>query len=516
MLLQQPHVIFNCLGALLPTKDLVRLTMTHPSLKKFFDENEHIWKNLMSENLWTERRFFRFQDDVKFLLNNSPKTHSRTISINQENLRYLTYSNDGTMTAIFANGCHLWIFRDNIELLHVYLSKKRMWSKVLTVSFSPDDKHLLVTGIVNPLFGGSNTRETLIYRIGEERVSLKSWVILEHQMLAAWYDNSNIIYMNNEGNPDMMRLFISSIDNSADIMVYPILTFNKRITKIMVAQHVSPRTRKIVQIADQATMEGKTLTEKLFEIGAASGVDISNMSELKTILDQNDECMPCYRLHAHHDAVTSSECTCECHHNTDKLLIFHGNDDKVHAKVITEKMLENAKEAWRCRGENEHPDHIRLFFPLFACTDFDSIDYTFNIEWSLNSNSACFSPDHRYLYITGTRQQQVQNRFTEIKPTCVDLETMTIRKIPDFSAVAWVAFSYDVRITANNDFVALFSNNSVIIWSAFHQGKPVDILALDGMISSVSLHPMENSLFVTNERLLYKLQSPEIVRNLSR
>lgn len=49
-----------------------------------------------------------------------------------------------------------------------------------------------------------------------------------------------------------MRLYMSDIDNQADIIIYPILSFNIRVTKILVAQHVSPRTRKIVQIANEA------------------------------------------------------------------------------------------------------------------------------------------------------------------------------------------------------------------------------------------------------------------------
>lgn len=46
-------------------------------------------------------------------------------------------------------------------------------------------------------------------------------------------------------------------------------------------------------------------------------------------------------------------------------------------------------------------------------------------------------------------------KYLQIKPTCIDLETMTIHNIPDFEAKDWVGYEYDVRITANRDYLAV-------------------------------------------------------------
>lgn len=104
--------------------------------------------------------------EFKSIFNNAPITHVETNSFNDKVVRYITYSHDGSMMAAFGNGCRLWIFRGETEIYHEYLSATRKWDKVMTVEFSPDDKHLLVTGHNDPFFNPGNGRKSLIFKIG--------------------------------------------------------------------------------------------------------------------------------------------------------------------------------------------------------------------------------------------------------------------------------------------------------------------------------------------------------------
>lgn len=485
--------------------------MVSTSLKEFYNK-ESYWQRLMAKQLWLDRRFFRYQDDVLFLMNNAPNLLQETFEYGKKIIRSATFSQDGSMLAVIGNGCRLWVYREEEEILYVHLRDKRGWSKVLSVEFSPDDNHLLVVGFTEEILAMRRKNEACVYQLTDQ-VCLHSFNILDQGMFSTWFDDRHILYTANNGIRDKMRIFISSIDMASEIMIFPILTFDTRVTKILVAQHVSPRTRKITQIADQAQEEGKTLHQKLFEIGLESGVDVNNMHELRAILDQESQCMPCYRLHSHHDAVSQRECKCDCHHNTDKLLVFHGNDDRVHVKVITNRIIERAKQAWRQRGEVEDdPDQIRLFFPLFHCTSFDTVDHVFRTQFSLLKSSMCFSPDHRYLYVTGTRQApKPREPIMEVKPTCLDLESMTIKNLPDFSIHPWVEYDYPIRITANNDFVSIFTGKTVLMWSVHHRGNPVAVLSqFSWPVSSVSMHPRKNQLVATCQTDLLYFQSPEM------
>ncbi|UMM38931.1 hypothetical protein L5515_016194 [Caenorhabditis briggsae] len=510
MLLKLTDVVLDKLGKTLPAKDLLSLSLVQSSLNEFFDK-EVYWQRLMTKHLWIDRKMFRSKDDILFLLNNTPSCPQETFDYGEKILRFATFSNDGSMLAVIGNECRLWVYREEEEILFVQLHEKRRWNKVLSVAFSPDDNHILIVGFMEEILAMRRKNEACVYELGEDHARLHSFNYLDQGMLSTWLDNKHILYMSNNGMRDRMRIFISSIDISSEIMIFPILTFNTRVTKILVAQHVSPRTRKITQIADQAQEEGKTLSQKLFEIGLESGVDVNNMQELRAILDQESQCMPCYRLHSHHDAVSQRNCSCQCHHNTDKLLIFHGNDDRLHIKVITHRLLERAKQAWRQRGDvEEDADQNRLFSPLLHCTSFDTVDHVFRTGFSLLKSSMCFSPDHRYLYVTGTREaEKPKDPIMEIKPTCLDLETMVIKSTPDFSIHPWVEYDYSACITANNDFVALFTGKDVLLWSSFHRGYPTKILSdFNWPISSVALHPLKNELVATCQTELRYFQSP--------
>ncbi|KAF1745852.1 hypothetical protein GCK72_022299 [Caenorhabditis remanei] len=512
MLLQLDQLVLDEIGKMLPAKDLIRLSITCKALREFYNK-ETYYQALMGKQFWIDRKFFRYQDDLRFVLNNVPSRLHSIEQFGQKNIRYVAFSHDGSMMALFANGCRIWVFRGDEEILHAYLSRKRGWDKVVSMEFSPDDCHLLVTGCKEELVAMARGNEALIYKLGEDYATLRSFINLDQGMFSTWFDNQNVMFTQNFGIRDRMRLFISTIDMAADILVYPVLTFDTRITGIMVAQHVSPRTRKITQIADQAQEEGKTLTEKLIEIGLESGVDVTNMQELRAILDQESQCMPCYRLHSHHDAVSQRECQCHCHHNTDRLLVFHGNDERVHVKVITERILERAKQAWRVRGEDDEDiDQNRLFFPLALCNVFDTVDHVFRTGLSLARSSMCFSPDHRYLYITETRKApRPRDPIMEIKPSCLDLETMVFKHVPDFTIRPWVEYEFSVRITANNDFVAIFTGQDVVIWSAFHRGNSAAVLPQFGApVSAVALHPLTNQLVVTSETRIHYFQSAEM------
>uniref|UniRef100_A0A1I7T8W4 CNH domain-containing protein n=1 Tax=Caenorhabditis tropicalis TaxID=1561998 RepID=A0A1I7T8W4_9PELO len=260
----------------------------------------------------------------------------------------------------------------------------------------------------------------------------------------------------------------------------------------------------------------KTLNEKLIEIGIEAGFDVSNMSQLRALLDQESQCLPCYRLHTHHDAVSVRECTCSCHHNTDKLLIFHGNDDRIQVKVITENILERARMAFLVRGEDmeNNIDQFRLFSALPICTHFDTVDHVFKTGSVLSNAAMCFSPDHRYVYITGTRETEKWNKsFIEVKPICLDLETMVVKSSPDFKAMPWIDCDYKINITANKDFLAIFAGYNTIVWSAFHRGNPAAVLTEQIPVTSVALHPLKSLLAVTTETLIHYYQSPMMMRD---
>ncbi|CAL2052738.1 unnamed protein product [Caenorhabditis brenneri] len=508
-----PNVVIDAIGRELEPKDLFRFSFTCRDLKDFFNK-EFYWQELMEKAIWFERRFFRFQDDAQYLLNNTPDRHFYTEQFDQKVVRYAIYSHDGTMLAAYGNGCRLWVFRGDEEILHVYLSRKRGWDRVISLEFSPNDEHILVTGRKEELVALSRGNEALIYKLNDDHATLRSYISLDSRMFSIWFDNKHVLYTQNQTIRGRMRLCLSSLDMAAEILMFPILTFDFRINNITIAQHVSPRTRKITQIADQAQEEGKTLNQKLIEIGMESGVDVTNMNELRAILDQETQCMPCYRLHSHHDAISSRDCQCQCHNNTDKLLIFHGNTEQVHVKVITERILEKAREAFRERGEVENEEQDRLFAPLFLCTQFDTVDHAFRTNLDLSNAAMCFSPDHRYLYITGTRKApKPRDSSLLIKPTCLDLETMVVKNMPDFTFHNWVDHGYTPRVTANNDFVAIFTGQNVIIWSAFHRGSPVAILNHPtSAVSSVAFHPLKNFLAVTNELLVHYYHSPIMAR----
>lgn len=85
----------------------------------------------------------------------------------------------------------------------------------------------------------------------------------------------------------------------------------------------------------------------------------------------------------------------------------------------------------------------------------------------------CLTPDNKYLYVTGTTKRSVDGeivfevrRFVclfcsthgscfQVKPICLDLDTMVLKNQPDFTNIPWVDCDYEVRVTANNDFVAM-------------------------------------------------------------
>ncbi|CAJ0583457.1 unnamed protein product, partial [Mesorhabditis spiculigera] len=488
-----------------------RISRTDELWQPLFEEKHDLWD--CSKLLITEAYF----DEYTYFENQIPTKKTQVVDDFEIELKHVTFSSNGKYFAVCGANALIWLWRTEPEiefLTEKDLAKSLQWVEADTIEFSPDEAKLLVNGKKT---GGR--REFSCFSISETGSVryLCRIMCTPLEYLGCWLDSRYVLSgeFYQFGSPTSLgdsisQLWLCSVPD--DIF----LNRTGRVCQVLIARHVSPRFRRILQLADEARWEQTTLSHKLLELKTRAEIECEDadkeLDSLKKLLDTESECGECYAHHTLKAQPADFECHCECHQPADRLMIYVNGDlcHRLNFKVISQKMInkalnfENYTTEKKAAPENE-TDSLESIMEQI-----DQPDYFVELDGSIQGLS--LSTDHRMLefavrvVVEDTVGEVVGSQLEHRR---VDLGKMIVEKKP-------VAGRPISRVTCSSQRIVISTHRrELLLWARDYGAEPVANLVHEHPITCSAVHPDNSILLACVGMDLHIWESPLRVKSSS-
>ncbi|CAJ0935120.1 unnamed protein product, partial [Mesorhabditis belari] len=484
--------------------------------------NDRLWKGVFNEKypLWLDEKVKitdSFFDEYVFFKNDLPKTKVQIVDDFETELSAVAFSLTGRYFGVTGVNGMFWLcLSDSMEFFHERdLNEYLSWRTADRIDFSPDESRVLVNGIRN-----DGKREFASFSINSESLSVHyicRVICSPEDFRGCWFDNQFVIsaefYKFNiptAFGTSISQLWLCSVpkDKSsiADTIVCPFVRFLNRtgyVKQVLVAQKVSARFRRILQLAEEAKWEGTSLAEKLLELKTRAEIGCEDgekeLNALKRLLDLESDCSLCFSQHNPTPSTSNGEiwiqkemsidCNCVCHHPEDRLLIYvtGGLSERLNFKMITPEFIWKVLNLKSIEVDDEEEN------------DTDGIDYVLKrvhhpdhyIEMPGTIHDIQLSSDQKVLMValeTVVEDDQGNVIGTQLEHRQVDLGKMIFEPKHTYGKTGTLA-----ACTSENLIVSSHETE-VTIWSRDYGGEPLIHLQHDEKVSRIAVHPRNSMI----------------------